>query len=218
MGTKKVLITAGPTYEPIDPVRFIGNRSSGKMGYAIARAFLESGYSVVLVSGPVNISLEHQNLDLIKVESAKDMYEAVMQHRDYQIAVMSAAVADFTPKNVAFEKIKKEKGNDEMVIELVKTQDILASLGAVKQASQFLVGFALETHNEEANARGKLQRKGADMIVLNSLNDQGAGFGHDTNKVRLFFKDGSSHALPLMSKPELADELARVILEFIESI
>ncbi|MBI1185499.1 phosphopantothenoylcysteine decarboxylase, partial [bacterium] len=141
----KVLITAGPTYEPIDPVRFIGNRSSGKMGYAIAKAFLAKDFEVVLVSGPVNLQLQHPNLQLIRVESAAEMYHAVMQHQDYQIAVLSAAVADFTPKVVAEQKIKKTSGQDEMTIELVKTKDILATLGSLKKEGQFLVGFALET-------------------------------------------------------------------------
>ena len=211
----KVLITAGPTHEPIDPVRFIGNRSSGKMGYSIARAFLEQGHEVVLVSGPVTLELSHEKLTLIKVESAEEMYNEVMQHLDYNIAVMSAAVADFTPIDVANEKIKKQAGQNEMTIKLKKTKDILASLGLVKKENQFLVGFALETHNEEENALGKLELKKADLIVLNSMNDKGAGFGHDTNKTTLFYKNGQKKEMPLMQKGELGEALAKKILSLI---
>lgn len=207
----KVLITAGPTHEPIDPVRFIGNRSSGKMGYSIARAFLELDHEVVLVSGPVNLELSHENLTLIKVESAEEMYNEVMQNLNYNIAVMSAAVADFTPIDVANEKIKKQTSQNEMTIRLKKTKDILATLGQVKNENQFLVGFALETHNEEENALRKLERKKADLIVLNSMNDKWAGFGHDTNKTTLFFKNGQKKEMPLMQKSELAKILAEEI-------
>lgn len=214
----KVLITAGPTYEPIDPVRFIGNRSSGKMGYALAKAFLDNGFSVVLVSGPVSLSLSHPNLTLVNVESANEMYNAAIGHLDYDIAVMAAAVADFTPKNVATQKIKKKAGKEEMTIELVKTKDILASLGSVKTAKQTLVGFALETHNEEENAKGKLVRKKADLIVLNSMNDRGAGFGHDTNKTTLFYKNGMFEQLPLLSKTKLSYELRSRIISLFNSI
>jgi len=200
----KILITAGPTFEAIDPVRFIGNRSSGKMGYAIAKAFLQKGHEVQLVSGPVNIFLQHHNLELVKVESAAEMYEAVMLRKNYDIAVMAAAVADFTPERMADEKIKKEVGQNQMNLKLVKTKDILASLGQIKMDNQFLVGFALETQNEEANARKKLESKKVDAIVLNSMKDAGAGFGYDTNKTTVFFKTGAKKEFPLMTKDELA--------------
>lgn len=208
-----ILITAGPTHEPIDPVRFIGNRSSGKMGYAIAHAFANLGHSVQLVSGPVQLEVKHQGIALHKVGSAEEMYQAVMQHqKQYDIAVMSAAVADFTPIAPADEKIKKQEGQDEMVLHLSKTKDILASLGAVKRESQTLVGFSLETQNERENALKKLAKKRADLIVMNSLRDAGAGFGHDTNKVTLYGKSGFEKAMPLMSKEALAQVLTKEIL------
>ena len=183
----KILITAGPTHEAIDPVRFIGNRSSGKMGYALANAFASLGHEVVLVSGPVQLTVESEGIQLIRVESAQEMYQEVMEHQSsYNVAVMSAAVADFSPVNTAQEKIKKEEGREDMVLQLRKTKDILASLGGLKTEGQSLVGFSLETNNEQENALKKLKKKRADLIVMNSLRDKGAGFGHDTNKVTLY--------------------------------
>lgn len=211
----KVLISAGPTYEPIDPVRFIGNRSTGKMGYALAAAFADSGHEVVLISGPVSIKLDHPKVKIIKVESAEEMFQGVIAHQaSYDIAIMAAAVADFTPVTVADQKIKKEAGKEEMTIILQKTKDILATLGSKKRPDQTLVGFSLETHNEEANALGKLERKKADIIILNSLRDPGAGFGHDTNKVSVFGKNGLRKSYPLLPKKELASELLAIILSY----
>lgn len=211
----KILISAGPTHEAIDPVRFIGNRSSGKMGYALARAFAKLNHEVRLISGPVQISLNHPQVHITPVQSAADMYGAVTTHAtSYDIAVMAAAVADFTPLNIADQKIKKEIGQDQMTIVLKKTQDILASLGEMKKTAQTLVGFSLETNNEEHNALGKLKRKRADLIVLNSLNDSGAGFGYDTNKVTVFGENGLKQGFPLLSKQELAGQLVDLILYY----
>lgn len=209
----KILITAGPTHEPIDPVRFIGNRSSGKMGYAIAHEFAALGHSVILVSGPVTLVLKNKSIVLYKVGSANEMYTAVMEHQDdYDVAVMSAAVADFTPLTTADQKIKKTEGQNEMVLKLTKTKDILASLGATKRPEQTLVGFSLETNNEKENALKKLEKKRADLIVMNSLRDQGAGFGHDTNKVTLYGKSSFEKELALMSKEALAQLLVKEIV------
>ncbi|MGB1216571.1 MAG: bifunctional phosphopantothenoylcysteine decarboxylase/phosphopantothenate--cysteine ligase CoaBC, partial [Saprospiraceae bacterium] len=178
---KEVLVTAGPTYEPIDPVRFVGNRSSGKMGVAIAEELAERGAKVNLVLGPSRLDVSHPNINLFRVQTAQEMYEASTNvFSDCDVAVMAAAVADYRPAEVANVKIKKK--SDDMSIHLEKTQDIAASLGQVKNEKQILVGFALETNNEAANAQGKLERKNLDFIVLNSLQDKGAGFNHDTNK------------------------------------
>jgi phosphopantothenoylcysteine decarboxylase/phosphopantothenate--cysteine ligase len=206
---KKILITAGPTYEAIDPVRFIGNHSSGKMGFAIAEAAASLGAEVILVSGPVSIRTDHSNVELISVTSAEEMYKACMDHfTDSDIAILSAAVADYRPAIVASEKIKKK--DSELHIKLEKTKDILASLGEAKK-DQFLVGFALETENEIENAKTKLKKKNLDLIVLNSLRDKGAGFKGDTNKVTLIDKDNKEH--PFSVKPKT--EVARDILDFI---
>lgn len=211
----KILITAGPTHEAIDPVRFIGNRSSGKMGFALAHAFALLGHNVTLVSGPVQLTTSNERIRVIRVESAEEMYQEVMLHQpSYEVAVMSAAVADFSPVQAAQEKIKKKEGQDEMVLHLQKTKDILASLGALKTAEQSLVGFSLETNNEQENALKKLEKKRADLIVMNSLRDKGAGFGHDTNKVTLYGKNGYRMAFDLMSKEELAALLVKEILAF----
>ena len=213
---KKVLITAGPTYEPIDPVRFIGNRSSGKMGYAIAENLAEAGAKVTLVSGPATLKLEHPNLEVISVESTQEMYEACHQYfPSTDVCIKAAAVADFTPKRPAHEKIKKEKGQDEMTIELVKTPDILYSLGQIKE-KQILVGFSLETTDGLANAKGKLKRKNLDLIVLNSLQDPGAGFQGDTNVVTFIYPDGSTSKSDCLPKKEIAQLLQKAIAPLLQ--
>ena len=193
---RKALVTAGPTYEAIDPVRFIGNHSSGKMGVALARALQQRGAEVCLVLGPVGKLSLPEGMEVVRVQSAAEMYEAaVKRFPETDIAVMAAAVADYAPKTVASEKIKKKA--DEWTLEMVKTPDILKTLGGMKRAGQCLVGFALETTDEEENARKKLESKNADWIVMNSLRDAGAGFGHDTNKVTVFGKEGSVARLGL---------------------
>ena len=202
---KKVLITAGPTYEKIDPVRFIGNYSSGKMGYAIAETCASEGAEVTLVSGPTSLQPRHTSIRCIRVESAQEMYEAATaQFSDADITILSAAVADFTPEEVAGKKIKREKGAQTLTLQ--PTHDIAAELGRRKQDGQLLVGFALETHDEEANARHKLEKKNLDLIVLNSLQDAGAGFMHDTNKVTLLTAE-SAQSFPLKSKEAVAKDI-----------
>ena len=216
MTGKHVLITAGPTQEAIDPVRYISNASTGKMGYALARACLNRGANVTLVSGPCQVSLQAWQaftpLTVVPVQSAAEMCEAAVNafpHAD--MAILCAAVADFTPCHTADKKIKKQPGQTEMNIELTTTTDIAATLGKVKgengkvKGEKIVVGFALETHDEQANALRKLQSKNLDMIVLNSLQDQGAGFGVDTNKVTLLYADGTKKDLPLLLKQEVAD-------------
>jgi len=205
----QILITAGPTYEPIDPVRFIGNRSSGKMGYAIAEELANRGAKVVLVSGPVNISTKNKNIELIKVQTAAEMYTAC--HKFFEkctIAILAAAVADFTIKNPASLKIKKAKDQNELRLTLTKTQDILKSLGKIKSKKQTLVGFALETNNELQNAKKKLISKNLDFIVLNSLQDKGAGFAHDTNKITILDKYNKKFNFELKSKVAVAIDIA----------
>lgn len=207
---QKVLITAGPTYEAIDPVRFIGNRSTGKMGYALAAACAQSGAEVVLVSGPTSLPTP-AGVTKITVESAQEMYDASMAYwPTASIGIFSAAVADYKPQAVAGQKIKKSEAS--LQISLAPTVDILAAAGKSKAKKQFLVGFALETENEIAHARGKLQRKNADLIVLNSLRDAGAGFGHDTNVVQLIAQHNEL-ALPLASKDEIAQKIVAYICE-----
>jgi phosphopantothenoylcysteine decarboxylase / phosphopantothenate---cysteine ligase len=208
---KKALVTAGPTYEAIDPVRFIGNHSSGKMGYAIADELASRGAVVTLVSGPVSIKQVGGRVNLVKTTSAQQMFEACQQNKDYDIAVMAAAVADYTPVEVSGQKIKKTEGT--LTVELKKTQDILASLGKEKGANQILVGFALETENEKTNALKKLQTKNADMVVLNSLNDKGAGFGGDTNRVTIFYRDGKEKRFETKSKESVAKDIVDSITE-----
>lgn len=208
---KKALVTAGPTYEPIDPVRFIGNHSSGKMGFDIAKALADKGAEVTLVSGPTPLSVQHSNINLVRVMSAGQMYDACHSvYKDVDIVVASAAVADYRPKHVAEQKIKKTE--DTFVIELEKTKDILASLGAEKK-QQFLVGFALETQNEIENAKLKIQKKNLNLIVLNSLNDKGAGFGGTTNKVTFIDKDFNIEEFPLKTKEEVARDIVNKITE-----
>lgn len=209
---KKMLITAGPTYEKIDPVRFIGNYSSGKMGYALAEEAARRGAQVTLVSGPVAIRAKHSAINVIAVESAKQMYDKCVNiFPDVDIAIMCAAVADYAPEKQSDVKIKREK-DDIPVIKLVKNPDIAASLGKMKTEGQILVGFALETNNEETNAQDKMQRKNLDAIVLNSLNDSGAGFGTDTNKVTIFFADGNKKMYDMKSKAEVAKDIIDAII------
>ena len=203
---KKVVVTAGPTYEKIDPVRFIGNYSSGKMGLAIAEEFAGRGAEVVLVCGPVNLKTNHPAIRRVDVESAAQMYEVTSKEFvNSDVAVLSAAVADFTPKEKADHKIKR--GKDDLLLELLPTNDIAAELGRIKTASQLLVGFALETNDEEVNALSKMQRKNLDMIVLNSLNDKGAGFSVDTNKVTIMDKVGDKTVYELKTKVEVAKDI-----------
>lgn len=202
---KKILITAGPTYEKIDPVRFIGNYSSGKMGYALAESCAESGAEVILISGPVSLSTRHPAIRRIDVESAEEMYKAATEfYPACDAGILCAAVADFTPETVAPNKIKREK--DDLLIKLKPTRDIAAALGQMKQPHQRLIGFALETHDELAHAQEKRKRKNFDFIVLNSLNDKGAGFRYDTNKITIV--DESGHTpYPLKSKQEAANDI-----------
>ena len=209
---KHVLITAGPTHEAIDPVRYITNASTGKMGYALARACLKRGANVTLVTGPSQVSLhmwkEFAPLTIVPVRSAAEMCEqTVNAFENADISILCAAVADFTPSTKAIHKIKKQSGQTTMSIDMTTTTDIAATLGQRKQANQQLIGFALETHDEMLNAQRKLQSKNLDMIVLNSLQDTGAGFGTDTNKVTLLYPNGTTINLPLMSKEEVADEI-----------
>ena len=207
---KKVLITAGPTYEKIDPVRFIGNYSSGKMGFALAETCAEQGAEVTLVSGPVMLQTNHPNIHRIDVESASEMYEAATKHfPKADIAILCAAVADFTPKTTADKKIKRK--GDDLTIMLQPTQDIAAALGAKKKKKQVLVGFALETDNELNNAKDKMKRKNFDFIVLNSLQDKGAGFRVDTNKVTIIDRHNGITAYDTKSKKEVAKDIIEAI-------
>jgi phosphopantothenoylcysteine decarboxylase / phosphopantothenate---cysteine ligase len=209
---KKVLITAGPTYEAIDPVRFIGNHSSGKMGIALCYEMANRGAEVHLILGPSAINVTHPKIYVHKVQSAEDMYNAcIKEFTDTDIAIMSAAVADYTPVLKVPEKIKKE--DKSLTLELIKTKDILKSLGAIKKPNQLLVGFALETNNEKEYALAKLHKKNADMIVLNSLNDEGAGFGHDTNKITIFENDGTETAFDRKPKHQVAKDIVDTIVK-----
>ncbi len=212
---KKILITAGPTYEAIDPVRFIGNHSSGKMGFDIALSAANLGASVILVTGPTHCKAMNPLIKVIPVVSAQEMYDACHQYyADADVAIAAAAVADYKPKNVALQKIKKSA--DDFTIELEKTKDILASLGEIKK-NQFLIGFALETENEIENAKLKIQKKNLDLIVLNSLQDSGAGFGKATNKVTFIDKFFNIEPMDLKSKEAVADDiLNKVIAHFYE--
>ena len=203
---KTVLITAGPTYEKIDPVRFIGNYSSGKMGYAIARECAERGANVELISGPTHLCISHPLINVTNVESAEEMYRhATEKFPSCDAAILSAAVADFTPDTKADSKIKREKGEQTLVLK--PTHDIAAALGQMKAATQKLVGFALETDNEQTNAEHKLEKKNLDFIVLNSLRDKGAGFNYDTNKVSIISRSGQVKVFPLKSKTEVAADI-----------
>lgn len=208
---KKVLITAGPTYEHIDPVRFIGNHSSGKMGFAIAEEFAKQGADVFLVSGPVKMQTENKKISKFDVVSAQEMYEKCIElFKTVDIAVFAAAVADYRPKSKAQNKIKKQ--NDDLKIELEKTPDIALNIGKIKKSSQITVGFALETDNEMENAKLKLKNKNLDLIILNSLNDKGAGFNTDTNKISIIRKDLSVLNFEIKTKTEVAKDIVEEIV------
>ena len=214
LNNKKILVTAGPTYEAIDPVRFIGNHSSGKMGFDIAQKAAESGAEVILVSGPTHQKISHPNVKVIPVVSAEEMYEACHYYFNaVDVAIAAAAVADYRPKNKATQKIKKSAAA--FVIEMEKTKDILASLGAIKK-NQFLIGFALETENEIEHAKQKIQKKNLDLIVLNSLNDLGAGFGHVTNKITFIDKNFNIEPMNLKSKEAVAQDIINKIIQHYE--
>jgi phosphopantothenoylcysteine decarboxylase/phosphopantothenate--cysteine ligase len=211
---KKILVTAGPTYEAIDPVRFIGNHSSGKMGFDIANAAANLGAEVTLISGPTHLKPIYSNINLVRVTSAQEMFEACHQiYNDVDVAVCAAAVADYKPKQVAEQKIKKSES--EFTITLEKTQDILASLGKIKK-NQYLIGFALETENEIENAKLKIQKKNLDLIVLNSLRDEGAGFGKSTNKVTFIDANFTVEPQELKSKEEVANDIVNKIISYYE--
>lgn len=212
---KKVLVTAGPTYEAIDPVRFIGNHSSGLMGYEISKSAANLGAQVILISGPSHLSISHSGISLHKVVSAEQMYHTAHSHYpEMDIVISAAAVSDYRPKTVAEQKIKKKE--KELTIELVKNKDILLSLGEKKQ-KQFLVGFALETENEIENAKKKLKRKNLDAIVLNSLNDSGAGFGKPTNKITFIDKNLNLTAFEVKEKSEVASDILKEIINRIHA-
>ncbi len=210
----KILITAGPTYEKIDSVRFIGNFSTGKMGFALAEEFARRGCKVFLVAGPTHLEVHHPNIERIDVVSAREMYEAATSRfPSCNAAILSAAVADFRPEHEADHKIKKQSDKDDMTLHLVQNPDILATLGSMKSADQMLVGFALETDNELENAKKKLEKKNLDFIVLNSLHDKGAGFGYDTNKVTIIDRSGNIDAGTLKSKQAVASDIADKLLK-----
>lgn len=211
---KKVMLTAGPTYEKIDPVRFIGNFSTGKMGYALAEQFASEGAEVLLISGPVALKANHRNIRTIQVISASEMHQEAMKAAPASdIIVLSAAVADYTPAN--YHPDKQKSGDELLHLSLKPTQDIAASIGAVKKPGQLLAGFALETSNETENAIAKLHKKNLDLIILNSLNDPGAGFGHDTNKIKIIQKDTKAISFELKSKSEVAKDITDHIFELL---
>ena len=208
---KTILVTAGPTYESIDPVRFIGNHSSGKMGFDIANCAADLGAKVILISGPSHCKIHNNSIDLISVTSAQEMYDACHLHfKNVDVAIAAAAVADYRPINVALQKIKKTEDN--FSIELEKTKDILLSLGQIKE-NQFLIGFALETENEIENAKLKIQKKNLDLIVLNSLQDEGAGFGKTTNKVTFIDNKFNIEPLELQSKEQVATDILNKVIQ-----
>jgi len=214
---KKILVTAGPTYEKIDPVRFIGNYSSGKMGYAIAEELAKYGADVILVSGPTHLKVISEHIELIRVNSANEMFQACISFfSGCDAAIMSAAVADFTPLAPARNKINRENSN--ITIELKPTKDIAAELGKLKKENQILVGFALETEFEKNNADKKLKKKNFDFIVLNSLQDAGAGFNFDTNKVSIIEKNGSVTDFELKLKTEVASDIAEKVITYLNTI
>ncbi|HEY9000448.1 MAG TPA: bifunctional phosphopantothenoylcysteine decarboxylase/phosphopantothenate--cysteine ligase CoaBC [Mucilaginibacter sp.] len=213
---QKILVTAGPTHEAIDPVRFIGNHSSGKMGFAIADQFASMGAEVILITGPTSQTSKQSGITRVDVTSAADMLEACLQYyKDAKACIMSAAVADFTPVNVSAQKIKKQ--DNDLHIELKKTTDILKTLGEQKRKGQILVGFALETNDEEKNAIDKLQRKNLDFIVLNSLNDEGAGFKTDTNKITIIDNKLQKTTFELKDKNEVAKDICNKVAELIKA-
>jgi phosphopantothenoylcysteine decarboxylase/phosphopantothenate--cysteine ligase len=212
---KKALVTAGPTQEPLDPVRYISNHSSGKMGIAIADALAAAGAAVTLVLGPTGLSAANPAVNTIRVVTAEDMFNSSAAHfTQADVIVMAAAVADYRPKHVADIKMKKGEG-DALTLELEKTKDILRTLGATRTNKQVLVGFSLETNNEKEYALKKLREKHLDLVVMNSLNDKGAGFNHDTNKVTLFDKKGDARDLPLKSKLEVAEDIVTAIVNIV---
>ena len=213
---KKIVITAGPTYEKIDPVRFIGNYSSGKMGFALAETCAQQGAEVTLIAGPVALKVVHPNIKRVDVESAEEMYQAAMKaFPESDAAILCAAVADYRPEIQATNKIKRET-EGEMTLHLVPNKDIAASLGAIKRDKQLLVGFALETNNETTHATSKLKRKNLDFIVLNSLRDAGAGFRCDTNKITIIDSDGQQTAYPLKSKQEVAEDIVNKLASLLK--
>ena len=212
---KRVLVTAGPTHESIDPVRFIGNHSSGKMGYAIAEAFAAQGAKVYLVSGPVSRETHDAGIEVIRITSAAEMYERcdeLIEQMD--IAVFNAAVSDFTPVTVSGKKVKR--GAEEWSIKLKPTRDIASDMGKKKKSGQILVGFALETDNEFENARRKLEKKNQDLVVLNSMKDRGAGFGTDTNRVTIIDRMGTAEKFELKPKAQVADDLVQRVIKMVE--
>ena len=214
MHGKKILVTAGPTYEAIDPVRYIGNHSSGRMGFEIANTAAQLGAEVILISGPTHYKALYDSIQTIPITSARDMYDAAHQYfKGVDAAILSAAVADYRPKNVASKKIKKKDST--FTIELEKTKDILKSCGEIKD-KQFLVGFALETNDEELNAKSKLKRKNLDFIVLNSLNDENAGFGFDTNKISIIDRNNNVEQYELKSKSEVAADIFNKIISLLQ--
>jgi phosphopantothenoylcysteine decarboxylase / phosphopantothenate---cysteine ligase len=213
----RVLITAGPTYEPLDPVRFIGNHSTGKMGYALAETFVAEGAEVILISGPTSLpDPTDARIRTVRVQTAREMFEAATaEAAAADVWVFAAAVADYRPAQVAEQKIKK--AGETLTLELVKNVDIAAELGKTKRPEQFSVGFALETENEQVHALDKLRRKNFDVVVLNSLRDAGAGFRHDTNKVTLLAADGQSTIFGLKAKTEVAQDIVRFVLARLSS-
>jgi phosphopantothenoylcysteine decarboxylase/phosphopantothenate--cysteine ligase len=210
---KKILITAGPTYEPIDAVRFIGNFSSGKMGFSLAKTAANLGAEVVLITGPTSLNITDANITVINIVSADEMFLEVVKHfRSSDISILSSAVSDFKPKKRSKVKIKKKSGNL-LSIDLVENKDILKHLGEIKSNKQILVGFALETDNEFQNALSKIENKNLDAIVLNSLNDKGAGFGHDTNKVTFINKNGKIKKFKLKSKIDVSKDIFNELIK-----
>ena len=210
---KKIMITAGPTHEALDPVRFIGNKSSGKMGIALAEVLFQQGAEVHLILGPTNQRPMHDEIKVHHVKSAQDMYEKSLSlFPDSDVAIMAAAVADYKPANYSDKKIKKK--DDDMSLELERTKDIAATLGAMKK-EQILIGFALETNNEKENAERKLKKKNFDFIVLNSMQDKGATFGHDTNKITIYKNSGEELKFDLKSKKEVAKDITEVLLKYL---
>ena len=215
--SKKILVTAGPTYEPIDPVRFIGNYSSGKMGYAIAEELADQGAEVVLISGPTHLNISNSLIQKIEIQTAQEMYDAAIKYfPDCDAAIMSAAVADFKPANQYKEKVKR--GKDNMQIDLEPNKDIAAELGKIKKSNQLIVGFALETNDELENAKKKIQNKNLDFVVLNSLKEKGAGFGVDTNKINIIDKSGKITKFDLKQKKEVAIDIVNELILKLEEI
>ena len=213
---KRALVTAGPTHESIDPVRFIGNHSSGKMGIAIARELADRGAQVDLVLGPSSLDPDHPGIKLQRVQSAEEMYAACLEKwPGADLAIMAAAVADFSPAHPSQEKIKKNAGDDTLLLELTKTKDILKTLGQQKKKGQVLAGFALENNDEREYALGKLKAKNADLIILNSLNDEGAGFGYDTNKITIFEKDGQELSYERKPKQQVARDIVDRVVKML---